>query len=377
MVNILIIAVLVLPWLLIPNNSFPDPTRIIKSAAFDFAMLGIIICAVTNGLKFEYRNKYLAWLSVLIFFGFGFNWYYPLIVGYGFNAGTIEANIHFVLSLFATICICSTFERSDFVRVAKAIVLSAILVASFAFLQVIGLDPMKNVAKYTSQEKRHICAFLDHPDVLANYLALSVPFFLYLFRLRYILPLIIIAIVLFFAHSTLSILAALISILVFFIFKYRDSKKWKIGFLLFSILLVALCFHPKFNKLKGGFTGRVYAWEQMLERANNPIFGQGLGIVKSYNVQFGTIKGGMNHWTFAHNDYIEMYCSGGVLLLFLFGLLVIDGLRKFNYGKDNNLGFAYLASFIVFLILMFGSFPMEIAPLALGGLIAWWGIQKT
>lgn len=372
MVNILILAILILPWLIIPNNNLPDPTRIIKSAVFDFALMAIICSSVMRGLKFEYKNKYLAWVALAIFFGFGFNWYYPLMAGYGYNAGTIEPNIHFILALVATVCVCSTFQRTDFVRIAKAITLSAILVASFAFLQVIGLDPMKHVAKYTSKEVRHICAFLDHPDVLANYLALSFPFFLYLFRLKYVIPIIIIGVVLFFAHSTLSILAVLVSTLAFFLLRYRNSIKWKIGLLIFSLLIGALCINPKFNKIHDGFTGRIGAWKLMIERADNPIFGQGLGIVKAYNVKFGE-----NYWTFAHNDYLEMYCAGGVLLLFLFTLLVIDAFRKFNYKEDNVLGFSYMSSFIVFLIIMFGSFPMEIAPLALGGLISWWGVSKV
>ncbi len=376
MINILIIAIFILPWLIIPDNHLPDPTRIIKSATFDFTMLAIIAMSLINGLKFEYKNKYLGWLAIAVFFGFGFNWYYPLMAGYGYNAGTIDSNIHFLLSLIATVCVCSTFERNDFVRVSKAIVFSATLVAIFALLQVIGLDPMKKVATYTVLETRHICALLDHPDILGNYLALSIPFFLYLLRPKYIIPLLIVVSVLIFTHSSLSILGAGIASFVFAALKYRDSKTWRIVLSVLFVLGIIFCFNPKFNKLNNGFTGRVNAWQQILSKADNPIFGQGLGIVKSYGVQVGSVIG-KNLWVFAHNDYIEMYCSGGILILFLFALLVIHSLRKFNYKIDNQLGFAYLGSFICFLVLMLGSFPMEIAPLALGGLISFWGIEKV
>lgn len=372
MINILILAIFILPWLIIPDSHLPDPTRIIKSTAFDMIMLLIISMAIIKGMKFEYKNKYLGWVAICLFTGFYFNWYYPLLMGYGFNAGTIEANIHFVLSLFATICVCSTFERSDFVRISKAIVFSTTLVACFAFLQVIGLDPMKNIAKYNYKEHRHICALLDHPDILGNYLAISVPFFLYLLRPKYIIPLLIVGIVLFFVHSSISIVAALVATMVFLFLRYRNNRFWRYGILGSFILLIGLCLNPSFNKMSNGFTGRSQAWVEILHRADNPIFGQGLGIVKSYMVVFGD-----NHWAFAHNDYIEMYCSGGIVLLFLFSLLLINSFRNFNYKEDNVLGFAFLASLISFLIVMFGSFPMEIAPLALGGLIAWWGVEKV
>ncbi len=375
MINILILAIFILPWLIIPNNHLPDPTRIIKSATFDFAMMAIIAMALINGLKFEYKNKYLGWLSLAVFFGFAFNWYYPLMAGYGYNAGTIDGNLHFLLSVIATVCVCSTFERNDFVKIAKAVVFSATLVAIFAALQAIGLDPMKKVANYTTLETRHVCALLDHPDILGNYLALSVPFFLYLFRAKYVIPFLIVIFVLIVAHSSLSILGAGVACFIFFALKYRNSKYWRIGLSVLFVLGIVFCLNPKFNKLNTGFTGRVDAWQQILARADNPIFGQGLGIVKSYGVQYGS-SAGMNHWVFAHNDYIEMYCAGGILLLFLFALLVIHSLRKFNYKIDNHLGFAYLGSFLCFLVLMLGSFPMEIAPLALGGLISFWGLEK-
>lgn len=376
MINLIIFAIFILPWLIIPNNHLPEPTRIIKSAAFDFTMMAIICMAIINGLKYEYKNKYLGWLAITVFIGFALNWYYPLMVGFGYNAGTIDSNIHFALSLFATICVCSTLERNDYIRIAKAVVFSATLVAIFAFLQIIGLDPMKRVARYTNTEVRHICALLDHPDILGNYLALSIPFFIYLLRLKYVIPLIIVLVVLFFTHSSLSTIAAFAAVFVFLLLKHRKSYIFKIILALALLFGISACLNPDFNKLGTGFTGRINAWKTILTRADNPIFGQGLGIVKSYNVVVG-VGERKNYWIFAHNDYIEMYCGGGIILLFLFVLLIINSIRKFNYKSDNILGFSFLASFIAFLILMVGSFPMEIAPLAFGGLISFWGVEKV
>lgn len=371
MINIIILSIFVIPWLIIPLNNIPDPTRLIKSSFFDFTMMGIIVCTIIKGIKFEYKNKYLGWVAICLFVGFGFNWYYPLVRGYGYNAGTIDSNLHFIFALIATICVCSNIERKDFVKISKAVVFSATLVAIFAYLQIVGLDPMNKIATYKSKEIRHIAAFLDHPDILGNYLALSIPFFLYLLNHKYFIPLVIVLIVLICTHSSISILATIVSSIIFYSLRYRNNNKIMIGLLVIGISVIAVCVNPRFNKIASGFTGRTQAWGDILSKADNPIFGQGLGIVKAYGTKFGD-----NFWLFAHNDYIELYCAGGILLLFLLSLLIINSFRNFNYHEDNVLGFSYLASFVAFLILMFGSFPMEIAPLALGGLVSWWGIER-
>lgn len=372
MINILILAILIIPWLIIPVNSIPEPTRLIKSSFFDMAMMGIIVFALINGLKIGYKNKYLGWISGWIFFTFVCNWYYPLVRGFGYNAGTIEGSLHYILALIGTIFVCSTFERNDFIRIAKAICLSTTLVSAFALLQVIGLDPMAKISIYIQKEPRHIAALLDHPDLLGNYLAISIPFFLYLRGTRYILSLCLVIFILLCVKSSISIFAAGIAIFIFMILKYRNNKKYRSSIIgIFIGYLFIVLSDLSFNKFNSGFTGRIPAWQEMIHRGNNPAFGQGIGIVKSLLVKFGD-----NYWMFAHNDYLEIYCSLGVLGLFLVSLLIINSLKNFNYKSENTLGFSFMASFVAFLIVMFGSFPMEIAPLALGGMIAFWGVEK-
>lgn len=373
MINIILIAVLILPWLIIPVEHIPEPTRLIKASFFDICMMGIIVMGIFDGMKFEYKNKYFAWLCAWVFITMGFNWYFPLCRGFGFNASTIESSIHFLLCAVTTVFVCSTIERPDFVKIAKAITFSITAVAAFGFLQIVGLDPMKNMAHYAWQEVRHVCALLDHPDLFGNYLALGIPFLLYFGKTKHYLCLVLVIFALFFSKSSISYLAAFTGAFIFLMLKFRSSKKWVIG-LLISLVSVGAVFalNPSLNKLENGFTGRLTAWKIFVQRMDNPAFGQGLGIAKSLQVQVG-----QDLWMFAHNDYLEIYLSLGILGLFLLSLIIIDAIRKFNYKEDNQLGFAYMGSFIAFLVICIGSFPMEIAPLALGGMISWWAVQKV
>ncbi len=371
MINLIIIALLVIPFLILPFQGIPEPTRLIKEVFFDFTMFGIITISLKNGLKVEYKNKYLSWLALWVFFQFGFNWYYPMVRGYGFNAGTINESLHCVFAIVATILFCSYSDRDAFVRISKAIVISATIMSIFGILQGIGLDPMKNIATYVGKETRHVAATMDCPDLFGNFLAICVPFCIYLKGIRYKISMFVIILGLIMAKSSLSIVAAFIGICVFLLLKYRN----KLVFFSITGSIAAFslfCFlNPSFNKLNSGFSGRLMAWKEFIRKCVNPLFGNGLGISKSYGVKFGD-----NYWTVPHNDYIGIWLSLGLVGLLLYLLVIINSFRNFNYNKSNTLGFAYMASLITFFILMVGSFPMESAPIALIGLVSWWAVEK-
>ncbi len=371
MINLIILAILILPFAIIPFPNIPEPTRLIKEVLFDFAMLGIIAIAMKNSLKFEYRNKYLSWIIIWGFFQIGFNWYYPMVRGFGFNVGTINESIHFILASIATILFCSSVEKNGFIRISKAIVISGTAIAIFGICQGIGLDPMKNIATYSTKEIRHVAATMDHPNLFGNYISLCVPFCLYLVGIRYKLCLVALLIALIMAKSSISIVAALIGIAIFVLLKYRNKISFYSISLGLLILIVFSILTPSFNKFGNGFTGRIIAWHEFIKRDVNPLFGNGFGISKSYGVQFGN-----NYWSTPHNDYISIWLSLGFVGLLLYFLLVINSLRNFNYNQGNTLGFAYLSSLITFFILMIGSFPMESAPIALIGLVSFWGVEK-
>lgn len=375
MINLIILAILIIPFVIIPINGIPEPTRLIKEVLFDFVMMGLIVIGLRNGLKFEYKNKALALLAAWGFFQIGFNWYYPLIRGYGYNAGTIIESVHFLLAIVATILFCSSVDKSGFVRISKAIVFSGTAVAIFGIFQGIGLDPMMKIATHKvipgSNDTRYMAALLDHPNLFGNYIALCLPFCLYLRGIKYKVCFGIIATALIMAQSSLSVVAAVIGTAVFILLKYRN----KITLLSVSGALIAFgafcALVPKFNKLSNGFTGRIDVWHEFISKSVNPIFGNGFGVPKSYGVVRGS-----QFWSTPHNDYITIWLSLGYVGLFLVGLIIFKSLIQFSYVKSNTLGFAYLASLATFLILMFGSFPLESAPIALIGLVCFWGIEK-
>ena len=372
MVKFFVWCFLILPWVIIPNARLSDWSRLPKETFFDFICLGIICFSFFSGLKKRYFNKYLSWLALWVFIVCGINWYLPMTLSFGnqraVNLWTLEAMIHTFLALWTSYIILSYFEESDYLYIKKFIKCSALLICSVALLQKFGLDIYGKIAIYNNTNK--FGAFLDNPNIVANYLALSVPFFLKK-DIKHIIGLLLICFGLSQSSSEWSMLVAGVGVFIYALLWFRGNRA-----VLWSLIGGA--------GLAGAFAGLnieyllshfgshrvelwVVAWDKFKQ---NPIFGQGLGVVKSWDLH---IPGISSVWYSVHNDWFEILIQLGVLGAVLFGIVVVAAIKKFNY--KNVQGYDYFVSFLSFLVLMFAAFPMEVAPLALFGLLDWWGVE--
>ena len=373
-----------MPWIFVPDASFINQMRLPKAIFFDFVCMAIIASAFIQGTKFSYKNKWFGTMFLIIMGGFFFNWYLPYMVQFEgkrvLNLWNITACIHVILAFVASYMAMSSLDRASYIRIAKAVCLSAVLVSCFGILQAIGFDPMKNITTYKWYEGNHVAAILDHPNMVGNFLALSIPFFLFFDAPIFAVGIGVCCLCLYFTHSSMSFLALFISTMFYFIIKNVRSIKWLVTTIAVSVIgLIIVMSVPSFNKIASGFTGRMDAWRYAIERIkDNPVFGQGVGKFAMLDYTTGIDINGNNgmRWEFVHNDYIEMVINVGFLGLVIFAFLVLNTFKNFNLAKENTLGFSYLASMIAFMVLMFGSFPMEYAPSGLLGMIAFWGSEK-
>ena len=337
----------------------------------------MIALSLHTGLKFNYRNKYLSlfasWVLITIFF----NWHLPFTLTFNnrqaLNVGTLGSTIHFLLGLWATFIALSYFEREDFEKIAKAICFSAVLVTVFGIMQVVGLDPFGQIAKYN--HSNHFSACLDNPNIVGNYLCLSLPFFFIFKEKKYLFGGLLVILGIFLAKSTLVFICTLVGICFYAFFTYRKSIIVKSAITVLIVLLLLFCFTNKsFLKLESGFDGRLDVWQQSIEIIKeNPLFGQGLGSFRAYEMKHRQVS---TTCLVLHNDWLERVVEIGVLGLVLLVLIVIRSFRNFDYKNTNPLALGYLTSFLIFLMLMCGSFPVEIAPTALLGLIGFWGVER-
>jgi len=378
MTKLIQLGILILPWVFLPKAFMPAPYdqfRTAQEVCFNLICLGIIFFSFKDGLKYLYRNKYLAVLVSWIFITFWFNFYYPYAMKGVINISLIVPMVHTLLVVWTSFIALSYLDSDNFIEIAKALCLSATIVAVFALLQISGLDPIGKAGMYKHDQINHCTAFFGHFNLVGNYLAIIAPLFLFFKEKKYLIGFVIVCACCILSKSDMSLIALVIGIFITLCLKFRFNKKILLGIFLIFFLLGSGFVIKNYDSIKNGsiMTGRQVIWKQAYEKGikQNPLFGQGIGCFKTLPVWDGPTK-----CLEAHNDWIERTVDWGLLGTFLMILIVINALRNFNYKKGNDLGFSYMGAFIAFLFVMIGSFPMEIAPLGFAGLIVWWSVEK-
>jgi hypothetical protein len=334
--------------------------------------MGLICYSFATGLRRRYFNKYFSWLLIWVFAVIIINFYIPFSLnfiksGKALNIWTLEPMLHIIFAVWASYIALSYFEQDDFVKIARTLCFSAVAVSVIASLQYFGWDMFgKKVIFYDEGVRFSAC--LDNSNIAGAYLALCLPFFLIFKEHKYKLGFILVLAGVFISQSIMAKVCALLGLAVYFLLNLKNRKILiaALGTGIGAVLI--LLFNLKL--FIGDFAGRLEVWAMTLQKfKENVIFGQGIGIFKTWNILH------LGYWGNAHNDWLERLVELGLIGIILMVLVVINSIRKFNYKKDNIVGFSYFASFVSFLVLMGGSFPFEIAPLALLGLIGFWGTE--
>ena len=374
MTKFLIVMLLIMPWIFLPLANINDQFRLPQSCVMDIMFLGIIILSFYRGNSFKYNNKYLSWFIGWIFLNFAIYFFIPFAIetkqyGRSLNTGMLEPMIHILLGIFALQIILSNFEREDFMRIAKALCISSVIMSAFSILQYIGYDPMVIVgAKYNCSNQVSAC--LDNPNLVGNYLVLCLPLFLLFKEWKYGIGAILVISAIGATQAHFAQFLSISVVALYFLIKYRKNAWVTTTIIALGIIGTFLLVKFDFLKLASGMDGRLNIWLIALNKIKlNPLFGQGIGIWRSY----GVIDPTNTHWLFVHNDWLERIIEIGLVGIIALMGVIIHTFRNFSY-EDDNLG--YLCMFTAFLVMMIGSFPWEVATIATLGLIAYAGAEK-
>lgn len=387
MTNFFIICLMILPWIFLPIKGVINQFRLPQGMFLNFIFMGMIFFYFLNGAKKVYRNKYLAWfigyvlldIFIVFFVPFGIEFEVGGNTSRQINFWVVEPMLHFILGVFATYIVLSTFEKEDFIRVAKAVCWSATLISIWSIMQFLGVDPYGKMATYRCGNVVSAC--LDNPNLVGNYIALSVPFFfMFLKDKKYIIMLILALGGVYVSKSHFSLGLVSLGILLYVLLKFRN-KKVLIGTIIVAMILGGLILKFDYLKLNNGISGRLTCWKYAVEKVKtNPLFGQSLGIWKTYEFKtwdnpknIGNMEAPLTIWFSTHNDWLQYIIEIGIVGIFLLILVIINSIR--NYSFKHEFGLCYLVSFIIFLVMMIGSFPLEVPALGLLGLIAFWGVE--
>ena len=191
-------------------------------------------------------------------------------------------------------------------------------------------------------------SFFSNRNTFAAYLTLGIVLYAFIilwttkkyFKVLRILACVFILFNLLITLSRTSILGLTIFILVYFIFTKNITieKKIKIAVVGFLIILLISTIAPNEGFVKSklirkniGNTGRTTIWLTAMLLPNRffeILFGFGSGFSHSYLIQ----KSGHSS---AHNAFLEIYASGGILLLAIYILFVVNAVI-FNIRNTKN-----------------------------------------
>ena len=374
MVNFIIVMLLIMPWVLFPGANMEDQFRLPQALAMTIMFLGVIVWSFFYGNKYIYRNKYLALLATWMCATFLISFFIPYSIweksGRAVNLAALEPILHILLGLWALQIILSNIDKDDLIRIAKALCLSAVLVASFSILQYIGFDPMTFLgAKYLCGNK--ISACLDNPNNVGNYLALCLPLFFMFNKFSYGIGAALVVVGLYVANSHFAIFIGLLSVLLYFLFNYKN-KLFRFSLLMAALLAGIVFINQDFAKFSIGGSGRVEIWTTGIDiLKRNVLFGQGIGIWKTLGV---FDMSSHTYWFSAHNDWLERTVEMGIIWLGLFITLIFNSFKRVTIKSPVDISFVCM--FVSFLVMMFGSFPLEVPTVATLGLVSFVAIEK-
>ena len=373
MINFLLGCLLIQPWIFIPNINIANQFRLPQALMMDIMFLGIIASSFYKGNRFVYRNKYLFWMLGWMFLNFIFYYFLPFSLEYKtgriLNTAALEPVSHIILGLFAVTILLCNIDREELVRIARVICFSGILISLFSILQFSGFDPMKLIAVYNCDNR--ISACLDNPNVVGNYLALCLPLFLMFSEKKFRAGMVIIISGILVTKCHFAIILMLIGMVTFFMAKYRKNKWSWVALVSLVLISIPLLINSDFAKLSSNMSSRLSVWKIGIEHLkDNVIFGQGIGVWKTWMVRVSS-----TFWFSCHNDWLERTIEMGLPWLIFAIIFVVHTLR--NVNLQDELGWSYLSMFVVFLVMMFGSFPFETPTIAVLGLMSFIGVERS
>lgn len=322
---------------------------------------------------------------------------------------TVLQNIFFGAIIYQFILKVS--DVSEYPKYFKALLIVLGINLVWCVLQYFNIDPIFQMRDQFNQTViTEPSGFWGLPAFLGNFTAAIAP--LALSVSWFSIPFILIGIVL--SKSSFSVVACGSAIMFFSWFKNR------IVFVVLSALIVigGGFYVLKYDLPSGQFEKRIHAWNLIIKTAcQKQIFGRGIGSYQKY-ILMETFPGNdmiitpsqevaMSHlakhvrdhgqpeiadkilnaggpidadklsrllqkhqidfkvWNYAHNEFIQAFFDGGIIVLLIIGAFIFDLFRRFWYfGRKNAVCIALCASFVAMLIVSLGHFPFHLARLS-------------
>jgi O-antigen ligase len=336
---------------LINTETFYSPTAF---AYYGFCMITLFFVIVSSFLN-STKNNSVSLKIPLFLFGI---WCCYVLFHYFTNTGTLVFTIYCVVLYFLFIKATALFSTSNFNF--KLFFIGMAAIASIESFYCIG----QFLGWFKSQNELFaVSGSWNNPNVIAIFLALSSPVFLFLFQEKYkkitLFGFIVLLIALLLLKCRAALVGTALSVIVFYSLQYnfigwikdKKNKSSVIALLILSLLIIIpICSHL-YNAKKASADGRKFIWKLSVQMAaEEPLTGYGYGFFeKEYNLfQADYIKQGKataeelanaGPVIMPHNELLLNAVEGGligfVLMIGLFIALLLTIKQRQKNITDN------------------------------------------
>lgn len=354
---------------LINTETFYSPNSFAYYSFCIITLIFVIISSFSNSMK----NNGVILKTPLLLFGL---WCCYVLFCYYNNTSTPVFTIYCVTLYFLFLKVTSLFSKPKFnyILFFAGITLIALLESIYCIGQFLSFFKTQN--KLFS-----VTGSWNNPNVIAIFLALTIPVFLFLFQSKFrklaLTGFIILLVTLLLLKCRAAFIGTMISIIIFYGLEYnfvswiknKKNRSSAIALFILSILIIIPLSSHLYNTKKASAEGRKFIWKLSAQMAiKKPLRGYGYGFFeKEYNLfQANYIKqgkataeelGNAGPVIMPHNELLQNIVEGGVLgfllLALFFGALLLAGEKREKEiaTRDNNsvfnVGYSGIVAFIV------------------------------
>lgn len=342
------------------------------------------VMQMPNGVTLDTNLLFLAWKELF---------YITLVVFAIASIASIDFPHKYLIFKGQTVLFRSHDKISLTNGIANTINWCIIIMGVYAIIQALGFDDFfsatNNMGLIANDKldprfslSHRIVGVIGNPSLFATWVAMCLPFSLYLKNKKGLIGFVLGLIVLCLTWSATAILVAIITILFYLFFREIYLRKFIIIFLgVFFILAILLGIgyrtNPEIKKpiskvlMTLNPTGRIECHKEMWNiLKNRPLLGIGLGSFEyliGYNPEVVKKLNG-EHWKELHNDIGQIWFSAGLIGFALFIMFIISVFVGFIRNISNE-AIVFASSMVGFLVICLTLFPMRVGPTAFYGVV--------
>ena len=356
-VHLFLIACVLAIWPMAPNDVFWKPKEIV----FIVGALALIQTIFLNRSVITFKNKYLTAVSLYVTVLFAYYFLCSLLSkNLTVNVWNLLPSLNAMLAVLLIVALVKvTNSLDDWLKLTKTLSALSVCVACYAIFQYFGFDTFSVKMLHSNP----IFTVFGNTFLTACFLSITAPFLLVYESKTHKVCFAIVLLAILLCDSLMGMIAISTSTVLY----YLLLRKWKVVLGVLSLIAVCIYWFSPTHNIVFFDPIRWALWTDVINQIKeSTLIGNGLG---SFALQDWTNNITSSNTHAAHNDFLQLWYEGGIVLLVLLGFYFKDLFNRLRQMQGSRILYGYVTSFVAFLLNMLTAFPMRIAGIAVVGIL--------